>query len=668
MKPLVICAALLAGLGALAPRASAKPKAVDRRYMDLSVPPCQDFYDYANGAYNKAAIPADNAEFGVTAEVDEHNFEILKDILESSAKAPAPKGSVAQRVGDFYSAGMDEAAIERSGLTPIAPLLDAIQSVHAPAELPALIGRLQSQGIGVAFGFDVEQDDRDSAAMIARFSQGGLGLPDRDYYVQANDDSERIRTSYVAHIARVLELAGDAPASAKSEASTVMAFETRLAKASRTIVALRDPLANYNNVQRRELTKMAPHLDWEGFLGSFGFPASEAHLIVGQPEFFGAFDQMLTQEPIATWRLYLRWTLLDAVSDYVGRPFVEESFDFGGRILAGEKAMKPRWKRVLAAEDGAIGEDLGQLYIKKAFSASARARVLEMVHYHLQALHGRLEAATWMSPTTKEEAYRKLAAIRIKVGYPDQWRDYRGLEITRGPYVLNVLAASAFEFRRQLAKLGKPVDRSEWQMTPQTNNAYYDSNLNEIVLPAGTLQPPTFDENARDSDNYGGLAPTIGHELTHGFDDQGRLYDEKGNLRNWWTEADAQAFQERAEHIAKLYDGFEVLPGLHINGHQTLGENIADTGGLRVAYDAYKLATRGKPQEPMDGFTADQRFFIAFAQEWRTNMRPEYLRLIIASDVHSPDRWRVQGALAEFSEFRRAFGCPEPAKIWPAIW
>jgi putative endopeptidase len=668
MRPLAVCA-LLACLGPhLAAAVPPSVRAVDRSFMDLSVSPCRDFYDYANGAYHTVPIPADDPEYGVTAEIDARNFTILKDILESAARAHGPQGSVLQRVGDFYAAGMDEATVEREGLRPIAPLLEAIEAARSPADLSALFGRLQSQGIPVAFDFEIQQDDRDSSAMIGSFSQGGLGLPDRDYYVQAGDDSERIRAAYVAHVARVLGLAGDAPAGAKAEAEAVMALETKLAKASRTIVALRDPEANYHKVGRPELARIAARLDWEGFFAAVGFPGSEKRLLVGQPEFFTAFDQMLAAEPLSTWRLYLRWRLLDSLSNFVGRAFAEESFAFEGRVLSGETEMKPRWKRVLEAEDAAIGEDLGQLYVREAFSASARARVVEMVRYHIEAMHGRIEAATWMSASTKAQAYRKLAAVRIKVGYPDRWRDYGALDIARRPYVLNVLASSAFEFKREMAKLGHPVDRSEWQMTPQTNNAYYDTSLNEIVLPAGTLQPPAFDESARDCDNYGALAPTIGHELTHGFDDQGRLYDWQGNLKNWWTEADARAFRERAERIARLYDGFEVLPGLHINGHQTLGENIADTGGLRLSYEAYRLATRGRPQEASDGFTADQRFFIAFAQEWRTNIRPEYLRLLIASDVHSPDRWRVLGPIANFPEFRKAFGCPEPSQTWPPIW
>ncbi len=629
--------------------------------MDPAVSPCRDFYDYANGAYNKVPIPAAYSEYGVAQEIDARNHDILKGILEAAARAPGPKGSVTQRVGDFYASGMDEAAIERAGLRPIAPLLAAIEAATTPAELSRLIGRLQGQGVAAAFAFSIQQDDKESRAMIAKLSQGGLGLPDRDYYFQAGDDSERIRAAYRAHVARILELAGDAPATARSEAEAVLAFETALAQASRTLVALRDPESNYHRLARGDLGGVAAHVDWEGFLAAVGFPASEKRLLVGQPEFFSALDRMVAGEPASTWRLYLRWRLLDSVSEYLGRAFVEEAFAFEGRVLEGETELKPRWLRVLGAVDGAVGEDLGQLFVARAFSPAARQRVLAMVRFHIEALHARIEAAAWMSPSSKQEAHRKLAAMRIKVGYPDTWRDYRALDIARRPYVLNALAGASFEFKRQMAKLGQPVDRAEWQMTPQTNDAYYDVSLNEIALPAGTLQPPAFDLGASDCDNYGALAPTIGHEITHGFDDQGRQYDSQGNLRNWWTESDARGYQERAERIAKLYDGYEVLPGLHINGHQTLGENIADIGGLRLSYEAYKLATRGRPQEPIGGFTPQQRFFLAFAQEWRSNDRPELVRLLLGSDVHSPERWRVLGPVANFPEFRQAFGCPEPA-------
>ncbi len=472
----------------------------------------------------------------------------------------------------------------------------------------------------------------------------------------------------MSHIARMLELAGDAPPSAKAAAAVIMAFETKLAKASRTLVDLRDPEKNYHKFERSALPKLAPGLDWDRYLATLAFPRNETKLLVRQPEFFTAFGGLLTSEPLPVWRNYLRWHLVSENANYLSKPFVEERFSFVGKKLSGTTELRPRWKRVLAAADSAIGEDLGQLYVQRAFSPAAKTRALTMVNFVKEAMRGRIRDAAWMSPTTKAEAYKKLDTLRTKVGYPDKWRDYGKLDIARRPYVLNVLAAGAFEFQRELAKLGKPVDRDEWEMTPQTNNAYYEPTLNEICFPAGILQPPFFDEKADDATNYGSIGATIGHELTHGFDDQGRQYDAAGNLKNWWTEADAKAFEARAECVARQYDAFEVLPGLHINGHQTLGENIADVGGLRICYAAYKLATKGKKPAPADGFTPDQRFFIAFAQSWRTNERPEAVRLHVASDVHSPVRWRVLGSVANFPEFRQAFGCKKPAESWPPIW
>jgi predicted metalloendopeptidase len=447
-----------------------------------------------------------------------------------------------------------------------------------------------------------------------------------------------------------------------------MALETKLAKASRTIVERRDPEKNYNKFERSALAKFAPAFAWEGFLGGIHFPAAEKTVLVGQPEFFTALGELQRSEPVATWQAYLRWHVLHQSADYLGHAFVDERFAFYGRKLSGTTELKPRWKRVMLAADNAIGEDLGQLYVKRAFSPAAKERAMAMVTFHLEAMRNRIKAATWMSESTKTAAYRKLDTMHSKIGYPDHWRDYSDLKIGRSSYVVNALAASAFEFRRQLAKLGKPVDRTEWLMTPQTNNAYYEPTLNEMCFPAGILQPPFFDEQADDATNYGALASTIGHELTHGFDDQGRQYDADGNLKNWWTDADAKGFEERAEIVAKQYDAYEPLPGLHINGHQTLGENIADIGGLRVSYEAFKLATANKRLMPVDGLTPDQRFFIAFAQGWRTNQRPEVVRLRISSDVHSPIRWRVIGPVANFPEFYEAFGCPQPKETWAPIW
>ena len=636
--------------------------------MDLSVSPCKDFYGYANGAFDKVAIPGEYAAYGVNQEVDERNFAILKDILETSAKSGGPPGSIAQRVGDFYAAGMDEPAIEREGLKPLAPWLQEIAAIKTTADLVTTIGHLQAQGLDAAFDFGVQVDDKDSTAMIATFAQGGLGLPERDYYFRPGPEAEDIRHAYVAHVGRMFQLAGDAPAAAEPAAVAVMALEAKLAAASRTLVERRDPEKNYNKFDRAALAKLTPEFGWENFFSQIGFPATEKTVLVGQPEFFKTFGGLLGSEPLESWRTYLRWHLLRQTANYLGHAFVEERFAFYGKKLSGTTELRPRWKRVMTAADRAVGEDLGQLYVQRAFSATAKARALEMVKFHLEAMRARIRAATWMSEATKTVAYKKIATMRTKIGYPDKWRDYGKLAISRRAYVLNVLAGSAFEVRRQVAKLGLPVDRNEWLMTPQTNNAYYEPTLNEMCFPAGILQPPFFDEKADDATNYGALASTIGHELTHGFDDQGRQYDWDGNLKPWWNDDDVKHFTERAELVAKQYDAYEPLPGLHINGHQTLGENIADVGGLRVAYEAFKLATAGKKLEPADGFTPDQRFFIAFAQGWRTNDRPEHVRLTVTSDVHSPVRWRVIGPVANFSEFRAAFGCAEPAENPPPIW
>ena len=668
MRKLVACLAACVTAALLSAETARPVVGVDRAYIDPSVSPCKDFYDYANGAFNAVAIPGEYSSWGVNQEIDERNWVILKDILETSAKSGGPAGSIAQRVGDFYAAGMDEVAIEKAGLTPLRSRLDAIAAIKSADDLQALVGQFHAEGLGTCFRFGVGVDDKDTTAMIASFYQGGLGLPDRDFYFRTDEKSTDIRQAYVAHVARTLELAGDTPAAAKTSAETILALETKLAKASRTMVERRDPEKNYNKFARTALAQQAPGFAWDGFFARVQLPDSEKTVLVGQPEYFTALGGLFRSESLDAWRAYLRWHLLRQTSDYLSQAFVDEHFSFYGRKLSGTTELKPRWKRVMAEADDVIGEDLGQLYVKKAFSEAAKERAREMIKFHLQAMHNRIESAAWMSDATKQQAYRKLSTMRSKIGYPDKWRDYSALHLDRSSYVGNVIAGGAFEFRRGLAKLGKPVDRNEWFMTPQTNNAYYDPTMNEMCFPAGILQPPFFDENADDATNYGALASTIGHELTHGFDDEGRQYDADGNLKNWWTDADAAGFTERAEIVAKQYDAYEPLPGLHIDGHQTLGENIADVGGLRVAYEAFRLATANKRLMPVDGFTPDQRFFIAFAQGWRTNQRPEVVRLRITSDVHSPIRWRVIGPVANFPEFYEAFGCPAPEKTWLPIW
>lgn len=662
--------ALVAPLAAETPAAAPRPVlGVDPAYIHTATSPCRDFYGYANGAFDQVAIPGEYASYGVNQEIDERNYAILKGILEGSARTRGPEGSIPQRVGDFYASGMDEARIEKEGLKPLAPAFAAIQAMASPRDVLVQMGRLRATGVQAGLGFSVQVDDKDSSAMIASFNQGGLGLPERDFYLRPGKEAEAIRQAYEQHVARILVLAGDRPEAAQAKAKGILALETKLAKASRALVDLRDPQANYHKVARKDLRDMAD-LDWNGYFTAVGLPAGEAHILVGQPEFFKTLAGLLKSEPLADWRVYLRWHVLKTAAPFLGSAFVNENFAFYGKTLSGATELRPRWKRVLSAADRALGEDLGQLYVKTAFSPEAKARALEMVHFHKEAMRARILAADWMVEATKAQALRKLDTMRSKVGYPDRWRDYSGLKVSRRAFVLNVQAASVFDFQRRMAKLGKPVDRNEWHMTPQTNNAYYDPSMNEMCYPAGILQPPFFDEKADDASNYGALASTIGHELTHGFDDQGRQYDWQGNLKDWWTAEDAKRFEARADHIVKQYDAFEVLPGVRIKGKLTLGENIADIGGLRVSYEAFKLATKGKQLKSVDGFTPDQRFFIAFAQGWRTNQRPEQLKLQVTTDVHSPVRWRVLGPVADFPEFRQAFGCdPAPAGQVPtAIW
>lgn len=636
---------------------------VDPAYMNRTAAPCDDFYAFANGGYDKVAIPGAYAAFGVNQEIDDRNWAILRNILESSAKAAnPPKGSVAQRIGDFYASGMDETAIAKAGIAPLSEVFRRISSLKDPVGLAPLLAWLHSHGIGGGFTFFVAADDQDSTREIAQINQARLGLPERDYYLRTDEASKLLLTRYVAHIARMFELAGDGAASAKAEAAQVLSLETKLAEASKRLVELRDPVANYHKLKRTDLEGLAAGFDWPGYFKGIALPDAQGDVLAGQPEFLKAFAKLTRQVPLPDWKAYLRWNLLNATGSALGHDFEAQDFAFYGTTLSGRREMLPRWKRVLQATDHAIGEDLGQLYVQRAFSPAAKARVLEMVRFHKEAMRRSIQRSPWMSEATKLAATKKLDAMGVKVGYPDTWRDYSQLDIKRQPYVLNVLAARAFEFQRRMAKLGKPVDRKEWGMTPQTNNAYYNPSLNEMAFPAGILQPPFFDEKADDAVNYGALASTIGHELTHGFDDQGRQYDEHGNLKDWWSPSDVKAFKERAERVVKQYDCYEPLPGLHVNGAQSLGENIADVGGLKISYVAYKLASKNKTLETVNGLTPDQRFFVAFAQGWRTNVRPESLRLQVTSDVHCPIRFRVIGPVADLPEFYQAFGCPDGGK------
>jgi putative endopeptidase len=650
-----------AGAGLFAQTNSSKQSGhgIDLKSIAMSVNPCQNFYEYANGHWlERNPIPADRSSWGAGSELYEKNLAVLHQILEDAAKdTRAPKGSVTRKIGDFYRAGMDEAKIEAEGVAPLNKEFARIAAINDIQSLQDEIAHLHRLTIYPAYGFFAYQDFKNSTRIIANLYQGGLGLPDRDYYTNEDDKSKEIRKQYVEHVAKMFELLGDKPAQAADEAKTVMELETRLAKSSMTQVEQRDPNAVYHKLSLAEVNALTPGYSWDRYFTGIGL-ASPGDINVGQPEFFKEVGKMMTTVSLSDWQTYLRWHLIRATASKLSSPFVNENFHFNGTILGGAKELRPRWKRVLEATDQDLGEALGQLYVAKSFSPEAKARAQKMVANLKAALRDRLAVLDWISEETRKQALRKLDAIMVKIGYPDKWRDYSKLAVDGGSYVLNDLQASEFEFERNLKKIGKPIDRTEWGITTPTVDAYYNPNFNEIVFPAGILQPPFFDPNADDATNYGAIGSVIGHELTHGFDDQGRQFDADGNLKNWWTPEDEKNYNARAALMEKQYSGYIAVDTLHINGKLTMGENIADLGGLKIAYLALQKSLEGKPRPArIDEYTAEQRFFLAFAQGWRRNTRPERLRLQIATDPHSPPRFRVLGPLSNMPEFLKAFGC-----------
>ena len=648
--------------------AAQSPRAIDPANMDKSVKPCEDFYQFANGTWIKAnPVPPDKSRWGSFEQLADHNREIVKSILdEVSARTDWPAGSIEQKVADFYAGGMDEAAIEKAGIAPLKPWLARVDGLKTDEDLPALLAGLRINGLGGGFNFLVAQDSKESTRYIGILSQGGLGLPDRDYYLKEDTKSGEIRAKYVAHVAKMFELAGEKTDAAAAGAAVVMDIETRLAKASFTRVENRDPQKTYNKMTLAALENDAPGFGWRKYFEQLGVQ-QVPDLNVRQPAFFKAFAGLSSSVPADQWRTYLRWQVISGMANSLGKAFQDESFAFNGKVLNGIQEQEERWKRVQAATDRALGEALGQLYVRKAFSPEAKARMTELVANLRAALKERLEKLDWMGPETKAQALKKLAAFGVKVGYPDKWRDYSRLEITRGSFAENIMRARRFETERNLEKLGKPIDRTEWGMTPPTVNAYYSPTMNEIVFPAGILQPPFFDAGADDAVNYGGIGAVIGHEMGHGFDDSGSQYDGNGNLKNWWTDADHSAFKARTELLVKQFDSYEPLPGEHVNGKLTLGENIGDLGGLTIAYAALQkaLASKGRPG-PIDGFTPEQRFFLNWAQIWRMTIRTEALRVRLNTDPHSPGKYRVVGPLSDMPEFYRAFSCePGSALVRP---
>jgi len=647
---------------------------INLSFMDPSVPACGDFFQYANGNWIKRnPIPADQGAWGAFNQVRERNRLVLKEILEETAQAGAPSGSLQQKVGDFYASGMDTAAIERAGSTPLRPVLARIDAIANGRGLAAAIAQARMAGGRPGFSFQVDQDDKRSTANIAQFAQGGLGLPDRDAYTNLDPRSQEIRVKYLDHVARMFALLGEPRLLARAHAGIVLAMETRLARASMTRVERRDPNAVYHKMTMAELAALAPAFDWDAYRRTLGL--REETVLVRQPEFFREFSAMVRELPLPQWRAYLRWHALLASASSLAEPFEREHFAFFGTTLAGVKELSERWKRVQDATDAALGEALGRLYVERAFSPGAKARALALVANLRAALEERIGQLDWMAPATRTAALNKLAALQVKIGYPDHWRDYAGLEVRRTGYADNVARARLFEFRRELARLGRPVDRGEWEMTTPTVNAYYNPLMNEIVFPAGILQPPFFDPEADDAVNYGAIGMVIGHEMTHGFDDQGRKYDAQGNLKDWWAPDDSRAFAARTGLVVKQFDALEALPGLHLNGRLTLGENIADLGGLKLAFAAYRKSLEGRPRPAdLDGFTPEQRFFLGYAQAWRSHVREETVRMRVMVDPHAPPRFRVNAPLANLPEFAQAFGCGEgtpmrnPADARPAIW
>ena len=653
---------------------------IDIISLDKTCKPCQDFYRYANGEWlKKNPIPPAYPSWGRFTELAERNREHLHQILEKAAanRNPAP-GSNEQKIGDFYASCMDEKQVNAEGIKPLAPEFERLQAIKNLTDLQAEVARLQLEGVNALFDFGSTQDAKNSSQVIGGAEQGGLGLPDRDYYLDTGNKSvdeknSEIRSKYVEHVAKMFQLMGDAEAGAAAEAKTVMDLETRLAKVSMNRVDRRDPDKTYHKMSRDELKALTPNLSWDSYFTEVGHPGI-ATVDVAQPDFFKGLSADLGEVSLEDWKTYLRWHLIDAAAPALSQPFVDENFNFQGRVLQGTQEILPRWKRCVRATDHELGEALGQVYVEQYFPPEAKARALEMVDNLTAALREDLQTLPWMGEATRQQALTKLNAFTRKIGYPDKWRDYSAYHVDRGPYVLNLLRGAEFESKRDLNKIGKPVDRTEWGMTPPTVNAYYDPLLNEIVFPAGILQPPFFDPKADDASNYGAMGAVIGHEMTHGFDDQGRKFDAHGNLRDWWTAEDAKNYNARAECVEKQFDGYEVQKGLRENGKLVLGESIADLGGLTIAYRALERALEGKPRPLVDGMTPEQRFFLAYAQVWAANDRPEYERLLVNTNPHPLDRFRAIAAPSNMPVFAQAFDCKEgddmvrPAASRCQIW
>jgi len=635
-------------------------------YMDRTVTPSTSFYEFANGEWAKAnPVPADKSRWSAFTELAERNWYLIHGILDEAAIAAAalPPQSPRRQVGDFYASAMDTNRIEKLGIDPIAADLKQIENIKTTQDLFAVLAGLHQSGIGGMFGIGFGVDDKDSSLYAVKLAQGGLSLPDRDYYLNENFADKLAQ--YQAHVEKMLGLLGEKPAQARAHAATVVTMETELARASRSRVELRDADKNYNKFVGDALAAKTPALLWDVYFTGRGVK-TPAYEIVGQPEFFTALNELVMTRPVTDWQVYLRWHLLRGSAALLPAAFVDESFSFYGKVLSGQLEQEPRWKRSAKMVDGCIGEALGQLYVEKCFPPAAKARMNELVDNLKAVFRDRLESVPWMTDTTRARALEKFARFTQKIGCPDTFRDYSDLEVRPDDLLGNVRRAAAFESRRVIARIGQPVDRTEWHMTPETVNAYFSPSQNEIVFPAGILQPPFFDMTMDDAVNYGAIGVVIGHEITHGYDDQGRKRDADGNLNDWWTEADAREFEARSQVVVDQYSAFEALPGLQVNGKLTLGENLADIGGVNIAYEALQRALAKDPagRKVIDGFTPEQRFFISFAQVWRTNIREAEAQRLATVDPHSPGRFRAFGPLLNIQSFYDAFDISPGSPMW----
>lgn len=626
--------------------------------MDKTAAACTNFFQYANGGWvQKNPVPPAFARWGAFEELSQKNLAVLKDILDAAANNKTAKpNSLEKKIGNYYSSCMDEKGIEAAGLKPLEQEFQRISAINDMKALQDQVARMHNYGLRAVFGFGAAQDFKKSTDVIAQAVQGGLGLPDRDYYTKDDDRSKQIRDEYLKHVAKMFELAGDDAAKSAMEAKAVFAIEKSLAEASKTRIERRDASANYHKMTIAEVSALTPHFDWARYLAGRGIP-NVSVLNVGQPEFFKALDSMLASVSLADWKTYLRWHALNSSAAYLSSAFEQEDFNFNGRVLSGTKEMQPRWKRCVASTDNMLGEALGQFYVKKSFTPEAKARAQQMVMNLIAALREDLSTLKWMSDETRQRAIAKLEAFQRKIGYPDKWRNYDALSISPDSYAENVRRGAEFELKRSLAKIGQPVDRTEWGMSPPTVNAYYNPSMNEIVFPAGIMQPPFYDPLADDAVNYGGMGAVIGHEMTHGFDDQGARFDASGNLVDWWTPDDFKNFRERTDCVVQQFNAYEAEPGLHLQGKLVVGESVADLGGLTLAYRAFEKAQAGKPKQMIDGFTPEQRFFLGWAQVWTQSIRPEEARRRVITDPHPLAQFRVNGPLSNMPAFAEAFQC-----------